>query len=60
MTVRALAGRSGGNPTRSEPTSVGVAPEDWAVLKALAARTYVPATEESRLRGAGAGLRDND
>ena len=29
-------------------------------LGALAARTYVPATEASRLAGAGAGLTDND
>lgn len=29
-------------------------------LAALAHRTYVPATEDSRLRGAGAGLTDND
>jgi hypothetical protein len=30
------------------------------VLKAYAHRTYVPATEASRLSGAGAGTRDND
>ena len=29
-------------------------------LDALAYRTYAPATEESRLKGAGAGLSDND
>jgi len=29
-------------------------------LSAFAARTYAPATEESRLAGAGAGLSDND
>lgn len=29
-------------------------------LAAFAKRTYVPATEDSRLRGAGAGLTDND
>lgn len=32
----------------------------WAAATTLAARTYVPATEASRLRGAGAGLDDND
>jgi len=32
----------------------------WEFLAALAAKTYVPATEESRLAGAGAGLTDND
>lgn len=30
------------------------------VLNTFAARTYAPATEESRLAGAGAGLTDND
>ena len=34
--------------------------EAWSAITALAARTYVPATDESRLRGAGAGLTDND
>jgi len=34
--------------------------EVWEFLAALAAKTYVPATEESRLAGAGAGLTDND
>lgn len=32
----------------------------WSELSALAARTYVPETEGSRLSGAGAGLTDND
>ena len=31
-----------------------------AVLERFAHRTYAPATEESRLKGAGAGLSDND
>lgn len=35
-------------------------PDSWNRLAALAHRTYAPATEESRLRGAGAGLSDND
>ena len=35
-------------------------PDTWEVLLAFAHRTYAPATEESRLRGAGAGLSDND
>ena len=35
-------------------------PADWATLDRFAHRTYAPATEESRLRGAGAGLSDND
>lgn len=32
----------------------------WRALEALAKRTYVPATDESRARGAGAGRTDND
>lgn len=35
-------------------------PETWGFLEALAANTYAPDTEESRLSGAGAGLSDND
>ena len=32
----------------------------WESLSALAFKTYVPASTESRLKGAGAGLFDND
>ncbi len=32
----------------------------WRAAKALAAKTYVPASEASRAHGAGAGLLDND
>ena len=60
VTIRAAAGGADGHSIKPRPTSVRVALEDWTTLKALAARTYVPATAESRLRGAGAGLRDND
>ncbi|GAB5439167.1 DUF3726 domain-containing protein [Falsiruegeria mediterranea] len=35
-------------------------PADWDALNRLAHKTYAPATEESRLLGAGAGLSDND
>jgi len=41
--------------TRSTPDA-----GDWAYLNELAGRTYAPATEESRFRGAGSGLSDND
>jgi hypothetical protein len=34
--------------------------EAWQQLNAFAHRTYAPATEESRLLGAGAGVSDND
>ncbi|WP_027258059.1 DUF3726 domain-containing protein [Leisingera aquimarina] len=46
---------------RREPVLRGSAPaEAWDRLGVLAHRTYAPATEASRLRGAGAGLSDND
>ena len=32
----------------------------WAELSKMAERTYVPASETSRVRGAGAGIFDND
>ncbi|KIC41387.1 hypothetical protein RA27_08925 [Ruegeria sp. ANG-R] len=35
-------------------------PSAWKTLNRFAHRTYAPATEESRLLGAGAGLSDND
>jgi hypothetical protein len=41
--------------SRAQPT-----PGDWDILNRFAHRTYAPATEESRLLGAGAGLSDND
>ncbi len=37
-----------------------VSPQTWARLNRFAHRTFAPATEESRLRGAGAGTSDND
>lgn len=46
---------------RKEPVMRGTVSEDsWARLGVFAHRTFAPATEESRLRGAGAGLSDND
>ncbi|SLN42512.1 hypothetical protein TRL7639_02183 [Falsiruegeria litorea R37] len=41
--------------TRASPRSA-----DWDALNRFAHKTYAPATEESRLLGAGAGLSDND
>lgn len=41
--------------TRAVPTQ-----KDWETLLTFAHRTYAPATEESRLLGAGGGLSDND
>ena len=39
---------------------ITIAADIWAELDVLAAQSYVPATEASRLSGAGAGLSDND
>ncbi len=37
-----------------------MSPDVWAKLNTFAQRTYAPATEASRLLGAGTGLSDND
>jgi hypothetical protein len=50
-----------GHAQLSQPAMRGhVNASAWARLGALAHRTYAPATEESRLLGAGAGVSDND
>ncbi|MEX0317214.1 MAG: DUF3726 domain-containing protein [Ruegeria sp.] len=61
-TAQHVTVRVGGSPasgcarkTRARPD-----PANWAVLNRFAHRTFAPATEESRLLGAGAGLSDND
>lgn len=50
--------------TRPEETlkivEIFVGPNVWSRLAALANKSYVPASEASRLAGAGAGLTDND
>lgn len=54
----------GATPEAVDPLPVGfrarVPPETVARLAAYAGRTYAPATEASRIAGAGAGLSDND
>ncbi len=45
---------------RTLDTGCLVVDEEWERLERLAWRTYVPVSAESRLRGAGAGLTDND
>lgn len=46
---------------RTEPVlRANVSDADWDRLGVFAHRTFAPATEESRMRGAGAGLSDND
>lgn len=44
----------------SAQTRNAVDPDRWNALLALEKRTYVPATDQSRIAGAGAGLSDND
>ena len=45
---------------KPEAMSVEIDDHVWARLNAFAKRTYVPESEESRARGAGAGGIDND
>lgn len=47
-------------PVTPKASAVTVSAQLWAHLSDLAARTYVPASDASRLAGAGAGLTDND
>ena len=52
-------------PARQDPAQRpsirgSVPPEIWADLDVFAQRTYAPATEASRLLGAGSGVSDND
>lgn len=46
----------------AKPATGAVEVDDalWSVLAGFAAKTFVPATEASRIAGAGAGLSDND
>lgn len=48
------------NSTDMPAKPIEVADQTWTALEALAAKTYVPASEASREKGAGAGLTDND
>lgn len=51
-----------GKMANANPCTPRAAPDSgaWDALTQLAHRTYAPATEASRLKGAGAGLSDND
>ena len=53
-----VASQPAGRTPGSGP--VDIDGEVWEALGQFAHRTYVPATEASRLKGAGAGLTDND
>ena len=50
----------GAPPAHVPRHSATVDPKVWALLDRFAGRTYAPATEASRLAGAGAGTTDND
>jgi hypothetical protein len=52
--------RKGEAPQRGLPEGVVVAAGRWAKLQGYGARTYVPASTKSRLRGAGPASSDND
>ncbi len=52
--------RSDTNVITPTTKAVNIPQTDWAIWQGLAAKTYVPASEASRLAGAGAGLTDND
>lgn len=43
-----------------QPGGIATPPSAWRAIDNLAKRTYVPASDESRARGAGAGRTDND
>ncbi len=49
-----------GDPAPLPTAPINIPDHIWQEWEALAAKTYVPETEESRLAGAGAGLTDND
>lgn len=60
--ARKITVSTGGTLAAAPPKAHRAKPDmaGWARLNALAHRTYAPDTEESRLKGAGAGLSDND
>ena len=60
--VAVSSGRQRNKSPTYRPRTAGVKiPRSvWRVMESFAKRTYVPATAESRARGAGAGRTDND
>jgi hypothetical protein len=60
VSCRRAAGDAPGRRLAVEIKSVPVDDAIWSRLDAIAHRTYVPASEASRLKGAGAGLLDLD
>jgi hypothetical protein len=60
VTVQMGATRTAQPTQQPRSVAVGTPISTWRALDALAKRTYVAASEESRARGAGAGSADND
>lgn len=60
--AHSLSLQTGGTVSNAIPhqSRAHPSPDAWAKLEAFAQRTYAPETQESRLKGAGAGLSDND
>ena len=58
--VRCYDAPASGRVLHPMPAGVPVDDTVWARLDVLAKRTYVPASDISRRRGAGAGMIDND
>lgn len=60
-TLREVELVPGNTETHASPTfSTEISSDEWDRLNDFAAKTYVPASEHSRLAGAGAGVADND
>ena len=58
--VRIDTGAAGLGETFQKSSRAQISEECYRALEQLAEKTYAPATEASRLSGAGAGLNDND
>lgn len=58
VTVRAV--KADVDASVGATANISVDQAEWAILGELAARIYVPSSEQSRTSGAGAGLTDND
>ena len=56
----ALAAERPSQARAAKTHGVAADPESWRRISSYVHRTYVPASERSRLQGAGAGLIDND
>jgi hypothetical protein len=60
VTVRAASQGASESVSSARTDGIEVDPAVWSLLNQFAIRTYVPASEESRMRGAGAGDSDVD